>query len=164
MTPEDALVKARHAAVVAYINDTQAGIDTMYYPPREPGAVMLESLSKSGYTITEAGTFWDDPELDATDYAHPAWWRGDDHGYEKAKEKFQGIISAQQKALEKLIEVGCWSTSYEIDDWNDIDECYFCAATSNASIDVRDRRHNPNCAYVIAKDIVDNPFIKSGGN
>lgn len=22
---------------------------------------------------------WDDPELDATDFAHPAWWRGHDH-------------------------------------------------------------------------------------
>ena len=28
----------------------------------------------------EAGTY-DDPLLDGTDGAHPAWWRGDEHGY-----------------------------------------------------------------------------------
>jgi hypothetical protein len=27
---------------------------------------------------------WDDPSLDGTDGAHPAWWRGDDHGYQRA--------------------------------------------------------------------------------
>jgi hypothetical protein len=27
---------------------------------------------------------YDNPEFDATDGAHPAWWRGCDYGYEKA--------------------------------------------------------------------------------
>jgi hypothetical protein len=27
----------------------------------------------------------DDPSLDGTDGAHPAWWRGDDHGYRRGR-------------------------------------------------------------------------------
>ena len=30
--------------------------------------------------ITDVPIPWDDAEADATDGAHPAWWRGCDHG------------------------------------------------------------------------------------
>ena len=39
----------------------------------------------------EAGTY-DDPTLDGTEGAHPAWWRGDDHGYRKG-------VAAERKRL-----------------------------------------------------------------
>jgi hypothetical protein len=42
---------------------------TSYYEPVEAEAVALA----------------DNPELDATDGAHPAWWRGCDYGYAKSK-------------------------------------------------------------------------------
>ena len=31
--------------------------------------------------ILRSNTTHDDPELDATDSAHPAWWRGSDHTF-----------------------------------------------------------------------------------
>jgi hypothetical protein len=34
----------------------------------------------------------DPPELDATDGAHPAWWRGHDHGATKAAEAIIAVI------------------------------------------------------------------------
>ena len=43
LTPA-ALEKARLAAYVAHVNDNGPGVDTMYYPPRRAGDVMLASL------------------------------------------------------------------------------------------------------------------------
>lgn len=31
--------------------------------------------------ILDKGVQWDDEELDATDFAHPAWWRGERYSY-----------------------------------------------------------------------------------
>jgi hypothetical protein len=54
------LERAKHAAVVAYVNDHGPGIDTMYYPPRRTGEVMLNSLTAAGYTLTPIrDTNWD---------------------------------------------------------------------------------------------------------
>jgi len=39
----------------------------------------------------EAATY-DDPILDGTEGAHPAWWRGDDHGYARG-------VAAERKRL-----------------------------------------------------------------
>jgi len=36
----------------------------------------------------------DDPEWDATDAAHPAWWRGCDYGVEKAAEAINNMMDA----------------------------------------------------------------------
>lgn len=34
----------------------------------------------------------DDPDLDATDWAHPAWWRGQRHGVETAIRSIEAVI------------------------------------------------------------------------
>ena len=34
---------------------------------------------------------YDNPEFDATDGAHPAWWRGNDHGWNKAQDKIKEL-------------------------------------------------------------------------
>jgi len=36
----------------------------------------------------------DDPEWDATDAAHPAWWRGSDYGVEKAVKAINNMMDA----------------------------------------------------------------------
>lgn len=74
------------------------------------------------------------------------------------RDKQSSIISAQQKALEKLLEVGCWVYDFNNYDSKETDTCFYCAASHPTSVDERDRTHNPNCAYVIAKDLIDNPF------
>lgn len=40
----------------------------------------------------------DDPSLDATDGAHPAWWRGHDHGANKAAEAIIAVIMSGKHA------------------------------------------------------------------
>jgi len=37
----------------------------------------------------------DNPELDATDWAHPAWWRGNDRGVEATCEMLHAIIDGK---------------------------------------------------------------------
>jgi hypothetical protein len=37
-------------------------------------------------------TWPDDPELDGTDGAHPAWWRGNDRGVEAACERIAAVL------------------------------------------------------------------------
>lgn len=41
----------------------------------------------------------DDPTLDATDGAHPAWWRGDDHGFAKGVTAERERIAAAVRGL-----------------------------------------------------------------
>lgn len=74
------------------LND--AIIDALYddgciEPPTTKHAEHVTAyLAASGYRIVPAATLDrstvpDDPTLDGTDGAHPAWWRGSDHGYAK---------------------------------------------------------------------------------
>lgn len=37
----------------------------------------------------------DDPELDATDYAHPAWWRGEEHAVEMLVHRMEKILDGK---------------------------------------------------------------------
>jgi hypothetical protein len=39
----------------------------------------------------------DDPILDATDFAHPAWWRGSDYSYFKICETINRILDGKDK-------------------------------------------------------------------
>ena len=50
-----------------------------------PPEILVDALHDrvapaSGKLITDVPIPWDDAEADATDGAHPAWWRGCDHG------------------------------------------------------------------------------------
>src|SRR5262245_8507268 len=38
---------------------------------------------------------WDEPELDATDYAHPAWWRGNDTGVAVVVAKLEDALNGR---------------------------------------------------------------------
>lgn len=51
---------------------------------------VIAALDEVGYAAPVADIEPDDPMLDGTDGAHPAWWRGCDHGYAK------GIAAAPQ--------------------------------------------------------------------
>lgn len=49
----------------------------------------------------------DDPELDATDFAHPAWWRGEKHGHFAAVRRLQEVLDGKDDgagAMEEEIE------------------------------------------------------------
>lgn len=39
----------------------------------------------------------DDPELDSTDFAHPAWWRGSDHAVEMVVQLFKEAIEGKDE-------------------------------------------------------------------
>lgn len=38
----------------------------------------------------------DDPQLDATDDAHPAWWRGDDHGFRTMCAEVESVLDGAE--------------------------------------------------------------------
>lgn len=38
----------------------------------------------------------DDPMLDATDFAHPAWWRGNDHAFLQMTRKINEILDGKE--------------------------------------------------------------------
>jgi len=38
----------------------------------------------------------DDPQWDATDFSHPAWWRGDDHGCAAVVRIVTAVLEGQQ--------------------------------------------------------------------
>lgn len=40
---------------------------------------------------------YDDPENDATDFAHPAWWRGNDHGVETVCQILLAVLDGSKK-------------------------------------------------------------------
>jgi hypothetical protein len=46
----------------------------------------------------------DNPELDATDHAHPAWWRGHDAGAVAAFKKLEAA-TAREAALREALEI-----------------------------------------------------------
>ena len=41
----------------------------------------------------------DNPEMDATDFAHPAWWRGADHGTLMTAKTFINLIDEMQRGI-----------------------------------------------------------------
>lgn len=43
---------------------------------------LLDEAARALRSARDTGQLQDDPELDATDFAHPAWWRGEEHGVE----------------------------------------------------------------------------------
>ena len=45
----------------------------------------------------------DDPELDATDSAHPAWWRGHDYVTEQWRERLAAVVT-ERDALRAIVE------------------------------------------------------------
>lgn len=47
---------------------------------------------------------WDDPEFDSTDWAHPAWWRGDLHGLQSAARLIENIISGKEMGVGAMYE------------------------------------------------------------
>ena len=49
----------------------------------------------------------DDPEMDATDFAHPAWWRGNDHAHEMF------VFHAKEILLGKTTNNGTCSEPWE---------------------------------------------------
>lgn len=53
--------------------------ETHHYCPHPEHACSCPRVPLS----TEPPQFVDDPEMDATDGAHPAWWRGCDYGVEQ---------------------------------------------------------------------------------
>ena len=55
-------------------------------PLHEPISLGMRKLEKEIAALREkvAAVKDDDPEMDATDWAHPAWWRGNERGVEQA--------------------------------------------------------------------------------
>lgn len=45
-----------------------------------------------GGTFAHAVAVSDSPQWDATDFAHPAWWRGHDHGAEGVVRALNGVM------------------------------------------------------------------------
>lgn len=48
-----------------------------------------------GFDPDETVTIADNPFWDATDVAHPAWWRGDDHGCAVTVERLNAILDGK---------------------------------------------------------------------
>jgi hypothetical protein len=65
---------------------------------------LLELIEKLKLEVYELKSL-DNPDMDATDFAHPAWWRGCDHGVEKA-------INAVHGWLEDDYTIGSGSYQY----------------------------------------------------
>lgn len=59
-----------------------------------PGVFAVPGVCERMYapTIERVLRMIDDPEFDATDAAHPAWWRGCDHGCKQMAIRVQKII------------------------------------------------------------------------
>jgi hypothetical protein len=68
--------------------------DRQPYPTAAAYEAVCETLHRRELEIAALAA--DYPEFDATDGAHPAWWRGDDHGYAKG-------IEAERDRLESLV-------------------------------------------------------------
>lgn len=47
----------------------------------------------------------DDPALDATDAAHPAWWRGYDHGTRETKQIQAAVAEAVARERERCAKL-----------------------------------------------------------
>ena len=45
--------------------------------------------------MAEPGCEHDDPDLDATDFAHPAWWRGNDYAYHMVCQKIAAVLDGK---------------------------------------------------------------------
>lgn len=65
-----------------------------------PAPYNPEELKKTG--LTRLGSqpladviLFNDPELDGTDFAHPAWWRGNEAGCLGTAERFQKILDGK---------------------------------------------------------------------
>jgi hypothetical protein len=52
----------------------------------------MNSIEQQDHNDSESERAADDPELDSTDFAHPAWWRGNDRGVEAACECIASIL------------------------------------------------------------------------
>ena len=57
---------------------------------------MERRLKLATEEIVRVRLAYDDPSLDATDGAHPAWWRGCDHGVRKAAESIMEALGTPQ--------------------------------------------------------------------
>lgn len=48
----------------------------------------------------------DDPTLDGTDYAHPAWWRGCDHGVRQAVGVLERVLAGDDAGAGAVADAG----------------------------------------------------------
>lgn len=103
MTTDDS--KAALAAAIDMVrSDDKAGGPRWYHPAAEVADAILAALAR--WTLVPN----DDPQWDATDGAHPAWWRGDDHGYARG----QAEIARLRAALDGVARLSDDPVDWEI--------------------------------------------------
>lgn len=91
----------------------------------ERRAAVLASLDKnvgltepSGMGKTNLLALRDNPEFDGTDAAHPAWWRGEDHGLRVACAKINEILDGDEAATKPEISPQCHVSQYTYQTFN----------------------------------------------
>ncbi len=58
-----------------------------------------ESVGKSVRGVMKSDKQWDDPEFDSTDWAHPAWWRGELHGVHRVMRLVENIVNGKETGV-----------------------------------------------------------------
>ena len=107
------------AAAALFETAPDEPVDDITKLTREAQRQSILSLLKSG---KDGGQSWDDPTLDGTDGAHPAWWRGCDHGYAKGlasvgkdggqeDDRTEGFIAGYDEGLRQSKNEACAITA-----------------------------------------------------
>lgn len=73
------------------VDDDGATVAEFFAKAREAGHDSL-NVMKDPEALAALGCVHDDPFFDTTDGAHPAWWRGCDHGFKKGLEMWQRAL------------------------------------------------------------------------
>lgn len=84
MTPEDELIERVEARFPTRAGQSVIVIESVINHVNDQRAIV--ALARKGR---------DDPSLDATDFAHPAWWRGEEHAVDVTCRKINEILDGK---------------------------------------------------------------------
>lgn len=76
----------------AYVNITMS-VECDTCAMRGPWGDCYGDAIEKWNSLPRQPTIEDDPSNDATDFAHPAWWRGHDHGFAGAVRMFKKALT-----------------------------------------------------------------------